>query len=95
VHVQGLVRDYLLHQKNAERAQEELEKVNVKIGEYDSMVVKAGLMLQQLSDLETGFSRQRKELARGSVHVNMANRRRELQVEQQDELGRLHPGRDT
>lgn len=75
--MQGLVRDYLLHQKNAERAQEQLEKVNVKIGEYEMMSIKARLMLQQLSDLESGFSRQRNELARGSVHVNMAKRQRE------------------
>ena len=72
--VQELLDEFQLHQRGVESAAAQVAKVDAKIAEFDGFTCEAELMLHQLRELESGFSRQRRELARGSVHVGLANR---------------------
>jgi hypothetical protein len=72
--LQVMVQEFLAQQKRVERTLEQARKVDRKIAEYDVFRCETELMLQQLREVETGFTRQRQELSRGSVHVLLSRR---------------------
>ena len=79
-HVQDLIYELGHGQKHVETTMHHVAKVDAKLADFDSFACEADLMLHQLRDLESGFSRHRMELARGSVRVNPQKVRQSQQI---------------
>jgi hypothetical protein len=69
-----MLEEFLVHQKGVQHAEVQVSNVDAKIAAFDVFAAEAELMLHQLRDIESGYSRHRAELARGGVHVDARRR---------------------